>query len=93
MLLILCLHREYVHSVAVYKKYLTRLGELIISEPWRENYHFSQPRYIFFDKRQHYVRILFIFQRLICCVLLCLTPTDMNLAVKRDPMTGRNQGP
>ena len=36
-------NREYVHSVAVYKKYLTRLGELIIFEPWRENYHFSQP--------------------------------------------------
>ena len=29
-------HRIYVHSVAVYKKYLTRLGELIIFEPWRE---------------------------------------------------------
>ena len=25
------------------QKYLTRLGELIIFEPWRENYHFSQP--------------------------------------------------
>ena len=36
-------HREYVYSVAVYQKYLTRLGELIIFEPWRENYHFSQP--------------------------------------------------
>ena len=36
-------YREYVYSVAVYQKYLTRLGELIIFEPWRENYHFSQP--------------------------------------------------
>ena len=36
-------YREYLHSVAVYQKYLTRLGELIIFEPWRENYHFSQP--------------------------------------------------
>ena len=34
-----------------------------------------------FDIRQHYVRILFIFQRLICCVSLFLTPTNMNLAV------------
>ena len=34
---------EYVYSVAVYQKYLTRLGELIILEPWRENYHFAQP--------------------------------------------------
>ena len=43
---ILCtvlVNREYVHSVAVYQKYLTRLGELIIFEHWRENYHFSQP--------------------------------------------------
>ena len=29
-------HREYVYSVAVYQKYLTRLGELIISEPSEE---------------------------------------------------------
>ena len=36
-------NRGYVLSVAVYQKYLTRLGELIIFEPWRENYHFSQP--------------------------------------------------
>ena len=27
------IHREYVHSVAVYQKYLTRLGESIIFEP------------------------------------------------------------
>ena len=36
-------YREYVYGVAVYQKYLTRLGELIIFEPWRENYYFSQP--------------------------------------------------
>ena len=36
-------NREYVYSVVVYQKYLTRLRELIIFEPWRENYHFSQP--------------------------------------------------
>ena len=34
-----------------------------------------------FDIRQHYVRILFIFQCLICCLSICLTPTNMNLAV------------
>ena len=34
---------KYEYSVGVYQKYLTRLGELIIFEPWRENYHFSQP--------------------------------------------------
>ena len=37
------INREYVYSVAVHQKYLTRLGELIIFEPWRDNYHFSQP--------------------------------------------------
>ena len=37
------IYREYVYSVAVYRKNLTRLGELIILEPWRENYHFFQP--------------------------------------------------
>ena len=31
------MYREYVHSVAVYQKYLTRLGKLTIFEPWREN--------------------------------------------------------
>ena len=36
-------YREYVYSVTVYQKYLTRLRELIIFEPWRENYQFSQP--------------------------------------------------
>ena len=32
------INREYVYSVAVYQKYLTRLGELIIFEPWRVRY-------------------------------------------------------
>ena len=58
------INREYVHSVAVYQKYLTRLGELIIFEPWLENYQFSQPSY------------LFIFWRLICWVLSFRTSTD-----------------
>ena len=30
------LYREYVYSAVVYQKYLTRLRELIIFEPWRE---------------------------------------------------------
>ena len=37
------LNIEYVYSVAVYKKYLTRLRELIVFESWQENYHFYQP--------------------------------------------------
>ena len=35
---------KYVHRVAVYQKYLTRLGEMIIFSPSLENYQFSQPR-------------------------------------------------
>ena len=38
---------ENTYSVAVYQNYLTRLGKLIIFEPWRENYQFSQPSPIF----------------------------------------------
>ena len=37
------INREYVYSALVYQKYLTRLRELIIFEPWREKNHFSQP--------------------------------------------------
>ena len=35
---------QYVYSVAVYQKYLTRLGEMIIFSPRLENYQFSQLR-------------------------------------------------
>ena len=56
--------REYVYSVAVYQKYLTRLGELIIFEPWRK-LSFLPTELDIFDIRQHYARIIFIFQRLI----------------------------
>ena len=34
------MNREYLHSVVVCEKYLTRLGELIIFEPWREKLSF-----------------------------------------------------
>ena len=37
-----CVYREYIHSVAIYQKYLTRLGEFIIFEPWPKKY----PSYI-----------------------------------------------
>ena len=63
-------YRDNEYSVAVYQKYLTRLGKLIIFESLD-----------IFDIRQHYIRGLFIFQRLICSVLFFLTPTNMNLAV------------
>ena len=35
---------EYVYSVAVYQKYLTRLGEMIIFSPTLKGYQFSQSR-------------------------------------------------
>ena len=72
---VICNYREYIHSVAVYQKYLTRLGALA------RKLSFLPTSLDIFDVRQHYVRILFIFQRLICCVLLFLIPTNMNLAV------------
>ena len=34
---------EYVHSVVIYQRFLTRLGEMIIFSPRLENYQFSQP--------------------------------------------------
>ena len=37
------INRIRIHSAAVYKKYLTGLGEMIIFSPRRENYLFSQP--------------------------------------------------
>ena len=43
----LLVNREYVHSVDIYQKYLTRLGELVIFEPWRENRHYSKTSKIF----------------------------------------------
>ena len=37
------INREYVYSAVVNQKYLTGLRDLINFEPWRENYHISQP--------------------------------------------------
>ena len=51
----LCIHVAFVCIVyientyivlPIIKKCLTRLGELVTFEPWRENYHFSQPSQI-----------------------------------------------
>ena len=66
------INREYIYSVAVYQKYLTMLGELKFS---------SLGELDIFDIRQHYKRMLFLFQRLICSVLLFLTSKNINLAV------------
>ena len=48
-------YREYVYSAVVYQKYLMRLRELIIFEPWRENYHFSQPslKFLIYDSTMY----------------------------------------
>ena len=75
-----CTYRECIYIVAVYQKYLTRLGELMIFEPWREKLSFLPTELDIFDIQQHnIIRILFIFQSM--KVLLFLTPTNMNLAV------------
>ena len=71
------INREYVHRV-VCQKYLTRLGELIFFEPLARKLSFLQTELDIFDIRQYCVRILFIFQRLICLALLFPTPSNMN---------------
>ena len=38
---------KYIHSVVVYQKHLTQLGEMIIFSPRLENYQFSQPLSVF----------------------------------------------
>ena len=50
--------KTYMYSVVVHQKYLTRLGEMIIFDPWLENYHLSQPREIFliYDNTIHTCR-------------------------------------
>ena len=58
-------YREYIFSVAVHQKYLTRLVMLIIFELARK-LSFLQTQLDTFDIPQHYVCILFIFQHLIC---------------------------
>ena len=51
--------REYVYSVAVYQKYLTRLGEMIIFSTRLENYQ-SPTSLDIFDIVQHYIHIFHI---------------------------------
>ena len=74
-------NREYVHSVAVYKKISNEVGRIDNFRALARKLSFLPTEFDIFDIRQHYVRILFIFQRLICCVSICLIPTNMNLAV------------
>ena len=41
-------YREYVYSVTVYQKYLTRLGDLIIFEPWLDIFIYDNTMYVFY---------------------------------------------
>ena len=75
------IHREYVYSVAVYQKISNEFERIDNFRALARKLSFLPTELDIFDIRQHYVRILFIFHRLICCVLSCLTPTNMNLAV------------
>ena len=54
-------NREYVYIVAVYQKYLTRLGELKSSSLGEKI--IISPELDSFDIRQQFVRILLIFQQ------------------------------
>ena len=65
-LMAVLLNKEYVYSDVVYQKYLTRLGELIIFELLRKKISSLPAELDIFDIRQHYIRILFIFQCLVC---------------------------
>ena len=60
------MNREHVHSVAEYQKYLLRVGEMIIFEPWRENYHFSQLN-----------KIILIYNTRLCTYSFYLSTSDL----------------
>ena len=49
---------EYVHSVAVYKYYLTRLGEMIIFSPGLERWSVLPTSLGICNIRQHYIYVL-----------------------------------
>ena len=48
-------YRECIYSVSVYQNYVTRLGELIIFEPWARKLSFLPNELDIFDIRQHFV--------------------------------------
>ena len=73
-------HKEYVYSVAVYQ-ISNEVGRIDNFRALARKLSFLPNEFDIFGIRQHYVRILFIFQLLICGVSLFLTPTNMNLAV------------
>ena len=45
------------------------LGEMIIFEPWRENYHFFQTELDIFNIQKHYVRIHLSTSDLLCFII------------------------
>ena len=63
------INRGYGHSAFVYEMYLTRLGELLSVEPWRDDCYFSQSieLLLIYDNSMYifYVVVLFIIQSLI----------------------------
>ena len=74
-------HREYVYSAVVHQKISNEVVRIDNFRALARKLSFLSTELDIFDIRQHYVRILFIFQRLICWISLFLTPTSMNLAV------------
>ena len=71
------INREYLHSVAIHQKYPTTLGELIIFEPWREDYHFSETSYILliYGNTKH---VFYLSFNVSFVELLFLTPSHVN---------------
>ena len=70
-------NREYVNSVP-YIKHIYRGWDNLLALSGKLSFHSTGLD--IFDIRQCYVRILFICHRMICRVLLFLTPTNMKLA-------------
>ena len=72
---------ENTYIVLLYIKISNEVGRIDNFRALARNLSFLPTELDIFDIRQHYVRILFIFQHLTCWVLLCLTPTNMDPAV------------
>ena len=74
------MNREYVHSVAVYRKIYNDVGRIENFRAFARKLSFLPTELDTFDIRQQYVSIVFIFKRLILLIFIP-TPRNTNLAV------------
>ena len=73
------INREYVYIVSLYIKIFNEVGRIDNFRALVRKLSFLTTELDFFDIQQYYVRFLFIFQRLLCSVLLLFIPTNLNL--------------